>query len=82
MKCMAMRTGGLDGESSDIADIEALAIICAIESADAALEIVESFYPAGQIQPKVRFGVEEIMGRVLSGTAQDGCGPSKSRPSS
>jgi hypothetical protein len=65
MKCMAMRPEGIDG-SHDISDIEALAGIAGISDAKAALELVESFYPAGRIPPKVRFGVEEIMGRVAA----------------
>jgi hypothetical protein len=63
MKCMAMRPEGIDG-SHDISDIEALAGIAGIADAKSALELVESFYPAGRIPPKVRFGVEEIMARV------------------
>lgn len=63
MKCMAMRPEGIDG-SHDIPDIEALAEIAGIPDARSALEIVEAFYPAGKIPPKVRFGVEEIMERI------------------
>ena len=63
MKCMAMRPEGLDG-SHDISDIETLAQIAKIGDAKAALELVEAFYPARDIPPKVRFGVEEIMERV------------------
>lgn len=65
MKCMAMRPEGIDG-SHDISDIEALAAIAEIPDAKSALELVESFYPAGRIPPKVRFGVEEIMERVAA----------------
>lgn len=64
MKCMAMRPEGIDG-SHDISDIEALADIAEIADAKSALELVESFYPSGRIPPKVRFGVEEIMERVV-----------------
>lgn len=64
MKCMAMRAEGIDG-SHDITDIEALADLAGIESAEEALGIVEQFYPASRIAPKVRFGIEEIMQRVL-----------------
>lgn len=66
MKCMAMRPEGIDG-SHDVSDIEALAGIAEIRDAKSALELVESFYPAGRIPPKVRFGVEEIMERVAAG---------------
>ena len=64
MKCMAMRPDGLDG-SHDISDIGALADEACIKDAAEALSLVEAFYPAARIPPKVRFGVEEIMERVL-----------------
>ena len=63
MKCMAMRPEGIDG-SHDISDIAALADAAGIADADAALALVEAFYPASRIPPKVRFGIEEIMERV------------------
>jgi len=68
MKCMAMRPEGVDG-SHDISDIEALADLAGIEDAASALSLVEGFYPAARIPPKVRFGVEEIMERVSSNRA-------------
>lgn len=64
MKCMAMRLEGLEG-SHDISDIEALADVAGIKDAAAALSLVEAFYPASRIPPKVRFGVEEIMEKVV-----------------
>ncbi len=64
MKCMAMRLEGLEG-SHDISDIEALADVAGIKDAVAALSLVEAFYPASRIPPKVRFGVEEIMEKVV-----------------
>lgn len=63
MKCMAMRPEGIEG-SHDISDIESLAEQASIKDSAAALEIVESFYPASRIPPKVRFGVQEVMERV------------------
>ncbi|MCL2075928.1 MAG: DUF6036 family nucleotidyltransferase [Betaproteobacteria bacterium] len=63
MKCMAMRPEGIDG-SRDISDIETLADIAEIKDAEAALALVESFYPAFRIPAKVQFGVMEIMERV------------------
>jgi hypothetical protein len=63
MKCMAMRPEGVDG-SHAISDIEALAVIADIHDPEAALSLIEAFYPAARIPPKVRFGVEEIMERV------------------
>jgi hypothetical protein len=65
MKCMAMRPEGIDG-SHDISDIEALAAIAGIADAESALSLVEAFYPAARIPPKVRFGVEEIMERLAA----------------
>ncbi len=64
MKCMAMRPEGIGG-SHDISDIEALADAAAIKDVDAALALVEAFYPPARIPAKVRFGVEEIMERVM-----------------
>ena len=69
MKCMAMRPEGIDG-SHDISDIEALADLASIEDAASALSLVESFYPASRIPPRVRFGVEEIMERVTAKRAK------------
>jgi hypothetical protein len=65
LKCMSMRAEGLDG-SHDISDIEVLADIAGIGDADEALSIVEGFYPSSRIPPKVKFGLEEIMERVVS----------------
>jgi len=69
MKCMSMRAEGLDG-SHDISDIELLADIAGIKDADTALGIVEQFYPAARIPPKVEFGVREIMERVVARRAK------------
>jgi hypothetical protein len=65
MKCMAMRPEGLEG-SHDISDIMALADVAGIKDVETALSLVEAFYPASRIPPKVRFGVEEIMERVAA----------------
>jgi len=59
MKCRAMRVGGVDG-SSDIADIKLLARAIGITSSKDALALVEQFYPHNVIEPKTRFGLEEI----------------------
>ena len=69
MKCMAMRPEGIDG-SHDISDIEALADAANIQDTEAALALVQAFYPAARIPPKVKFGVEEIMERVLARRAR------------
>jgi len=60
MKCMAMRAEGIEG-SHDISDIRALAIEAKIRTVEEALSLVEAFYPAARIPPKIRFAVEEIM---------------------
>lgn len=65
MKCMAMRQQGLEG-SHDISDIEALADAAKIVNVEEALSLVESFYPREKIPAKVRFGIEEIMERVVA----------------
>ena len=65
MKCMAMRPEGVDG-SHDISDIKFLANEIGIESAGQAFEMIEQFYPASKIPPKVRFGVEEILETALA----------------
>ena len=65
MKCMAMRPEGIDG-SHDISDIELLADAAGIADSAMALALIETFYPAARIPPKVRFGVEEIMERVAA----------------
>jgi hypothetical protein len=68
MKCMAMRPEGIEG-SHDIADIKALALAADIKSAEEALALVSSFYPASRIPAKVMFGVEEIMEQLAASSA-------------
>ena len=67
---MAVRPEGLDG-SHDISDIESLADAAGIVDAEAALSLVEAFYPASRIPPKVRFGLEEIMANVVARRAAE-----------
>ncbi len=59
MKCRAMRIGGID-ETGDVEDIRNLAREIGLADAGQALALVASFYPQAQLQPKVRFGIEEI----------------------
>lgn len=59
MKCRAMRIGGVD-TSSDIEDIKLLARAIGIKSSKEALALVEQFYPHNVLEPKTRFGLEEI----------------------
>jgi hypothetical protein len=59
MKCRGMRIGGADA-SSDIADIRNLAQEIGIGSAADALALVLAFYPGRLIEPKTRFGLEEL----------------------
>jgi hypothetical protein len=59
MKCRAMRLGGTDS-SSDLDDIKLLARKIGITSSKDALALVEKFYPNNILEPKTRFGLEEI----------------------
>jgi len=68
MKCMAMRPEGIEG-SHDISDIKALAVAAGIKSADEALELITSFYPASKVPPKTLFGVQEIMQQLSASGA-------------
>jgi hypothetical protein len=70
MKCMAMRTEGIQG-SQDIDDIRNLIRIAEMKTAREVLDLVEEkFYPRSLIPPKVVFGVEETM-ETLSGDSED-----------
>jgi hypothetical protein len=60
MKCRAMRVGGVDS-ASDIEDIKRLARTIGLRTVDDALTLIESFYPNNILEPKTRFGLEEIM---------------------
>jgi hypothetical protein len=60
MKCMAMRIGGLEN-SSDIEDIKNLIQITGLNTKDQVISLVEKFYPDNLIQPKVLYGIEEIV---------------------
>jgi len=59
MKCRAMRVGGVDS-SADIEDIKLLAREIGVASSKDALALVEKFYPHNMLEPKTRFGLEEI----------------------
>jgi hypothetical protein len=59
MKCRAMRIGGID-ESLDVDDIRRRAKEIGLTRAEEALELVAAYYPARLIEPKTRFGLEEI----------------------
>ncbi len=63
MKCRAMRVGGVD-ENGDVEDIRGLAREIGISSVGEALSLVGSFYPRAQLQPKVQFGIEEILSNL------------------
>lgn len=64
MKCRAMRIGGV-GESPDIEDIRHLAREIGIRGSEEALKLVAEFYPNNVLEPKVRFGLEEILGDLV-----------------
>jgi hypothetical protein len=57
MKCRAMRT---DAASSDIDDIKLLAGQLGLTNSEAALALIAKFYPHNVLEPKTRFGLEEI----------------------
>jgi hypothetical protein len=59
MKCRAMRVGGVDS-SSDIEDIKLLAHAIGITNSRDAVTLVEKYYPRDLLEPKTRFGLEEI----------------------
>ena len=73
MKCRAMRLGGA-AENRDIEDIVQLANEIGVTTAEDALDLVASFYPNAQLQPKVQFGLEEIF-PARHGTGLDGGPP-------
>jgi hypothetical protein len=64
MKCRAMRIGGVEA-SADVEDIKQLASEIGLTSAQDALDLVTTFYPDRVIEPKTRFGLEEIFDRFL-----------------
>lgn len=66
LKCLAMRIGGVDS-SADIDDIKLLAREIGIKNSDDALALVEKFYPQNMLQPKTRFGLEEIFSSLNPG---------------
>jgi hypothetical protein len=59
MKCLAMRISGAD-DTQDRSDIESLARVLGIATAEQALEAVARYYPGSQISPKTQYGIEEI----------------------
>jgi hypothetical protein len=63
MKCRAMRIGGVE-ESPDVDYIRHLAREIGIASTEEALRLVAEFYPNKVLEPKVRFGLEEILGNA------------------
>jgi hypothetical protein len=69
MKCRAMRLGGLE-ENRDIEDIRQLATEIGVHSVGDAIAMILTFYPRSQLQPKVQFGLEEILSGVANGTGK------------
>jgi hypothetical protein len=66
MKCRAMRLGDVDG-GADVDDIKRLARELGLSGADEALDLVATFYPDRVIEPRTRFGLEEIFDRFAKG---------------
>lgn len=73
MKARAMRVGGV-ASSSDIDDIRMLARELGISTSKEAFAAVAKFYPDRLIEPKTRFGLEEIFS-TLDPEAPDRAGP-------
>jgi hypothetical protein len=63
MKCRAMRVGAIDS-NADIEDIKGLAQELGISTSEQALSLVERFYPHNLLEPKTRFGLEEIFSAI------------------
>ena len=74
MKCRAMRVGGVDA-SSDIEDIRLLARAIGIAGSKDAMALVEKFYPDNVIEPKTRFGLEEIFSSLDRFTSDQAAKP-------
>jgi hypothetical protein len=77
MKCRAMRVGGVEG-GTDVDDIRRLAGEIGLTGADEALDLVAAFYPDRVIEPKTRFGLEEIFDRLSDGDSPPNGGASRS----
>jgi hypothetical protein len=61
-----MRLGDVEG-GADVDDIKRLARELGLTSAEEALDLVATFYPDRVIEPRTRFGLEEIFGRFAEG---------------
>ncbi len=59
MKILAMRSEGI---ASDLADIRFLCRYLGVTTAAAAMDIVEKYYPERRLAPRIRFGLEELLG--------------------
>ena len=59
MKCLAMRIDSAD-RTHDLADIFALMAHTGMTTSDQVTGLVERFYPASLITPKVAFGIQQI----------------------
>jgi hypothetical protein len=59
MKILAMR---LEGIYQDANDIRFLCRYLGITTADQAMDVVERYYPVSRLQPRHRFGLEELLG--------------------
>lgn len=73
MKCRAMRIGGID-ESEDVDDIKRLVKELGLTNARQAFDLVTAFYPDQLIEPKTRFGLEEIFERFVDGNKPSDAG--------
>ena len=77
MKCRAMRIGGIE-ESEDVDDIKRLAKEIGLTSSVQAFDLVTAFYPDQLIEPKTKFGLEEIFERFTQTDNSSDIGPTAS----
>ena len=66
MKCMASRIAYADTDPSDEADIRFLLGHLGITTPDAALAVVERFYPRDRVPPRAAYLLEAILEGGLS----------------
>jgi hypothetical protein len=76
MKCRAMRVAGIEG-GADVDDIRRLAREIGLTRADEALDLVAAFYPDRLIEPRTRFGLEEIFDTLSNGDSPPNGGASR-----
>ncbi len=61
MKCMASRIAHVDTDPSDVADIRFLLTRLGVRTPEAAMAIVERFYPLDHVPPRAAYLLEAIL---------------------